>query len=313
MNADRWLKVERLCLAALERDQASRAAFLGEACSDDSDLRREVESLLGSQPAADGLFAAPAIDNAAPALACDDEPQLFSEAGCGSASRVREPLAWHTRLGPYEIDALIDAGGMGEVYRALDMRLRRKVAVKVLPPEFAADPDRLRRFHLEAEAVAALDHPNILAIHDIGVDPARGPGPGRPSTTSSPSCSRARRCGSGYARGPLTVSGALDIALPMAQALAAAHDKHIVHRDLKPSNVFLTAGNQVKLLDFGVGVEDHGPAAADEPGEAAAGERTGEATARVGAGGLHVAKQASGMAIDARSDLFAFGAVLYRC
>ncbi len=318
MNANRWAEVERLCLAALERDQASREAFLDEACPDDPDLRREVESLLGSQPAADGLFAAPAIDIAARALACDDEAHSCSEAGGGYASRAREPLARHTRLGPYEIDALIDAGGMGEVYRALDMRLRRKVAVKVLPPAFAADPDRLRRFQLEAEAVAALDHPSILAIHDIGVGPAiPAADPGAASAPAGPpvyylvtELLEGETLRERIARGPLPVSCALDIALPMARALAAAHDKHIVHRDLKPSNVFLTTGGQVKLLDFGI-AKVIGPAAADEPGEAAAGERARDATAGLGTVGYMSPEQASGLAVDARSDLFAFGAVLY--
>ena len=318
MNADRWAEVERLCLAALERDQASRAAFLDEACPDDPDLRREVESLLGSQPAADGLFGASAIDLAAPALACDDEAHSCSEAGGGSASRVREPLARHTRLGPYEIDALIATGGMGEVYGAIDTRLRRKVAVKVLPPAFAADPDRLRRFQLEAEAVAALNHPNILAIHDIGVGPAIPAGdPGAASAPAGPpvyylvtELLEGETLRERIARGPLPVSGALDIALPMARALAAAHDQHIVHRDIKPSNVFLTTGEQVKLLDFGI-AKVVGSAAADEPGGADAGERTREATARLGTAGYMSPEQASGLAIDARSDIFAFGAVLY--
>ena len=318
MNADRWAEVERLCLAALERGRASRATFLDEACPDDPALRREVESLLDSQPAADRLFAAPAIDIAAPALARDDEAHSCSEAGGESALRVREPLAWHTRLGPYEIDALIAAGGMGEVYRALDMRLRRKVALKVLPPAFAADPDRLRRFQLEAEAVAALNHPNILAIHDIGADRAvPAAEPGSATAPAGPSVYylvmellEGETLRERIARGALPIASALEIALQIARALAAAHDNHIVHRDLKPSNVFLTTVGQVKLLDFGI-AKVVGPAAADEPGEAAAGERARDATARLGTVGYMSPEQASGLAIDARSDIFAVGAVLY--
>jgi len=144
-------------------------------------------------------------------------------------------LAAGTRLGPYEVLAAIGAGGMGEVYRARDTRLGRDVAIKVLPAAFAADPDRLRRFEQEARAIAALNHPNICQIHDIG------PGylvlefvEGEPL------------------HGPTAVDEAVRLARQMASALEAAHQRNILHRDLKPANILITREGTAKLLDFGV-------------------------------------------------------------
>src|SRR5271156_5575064 len=149
-----------------------------------------------------------------------------------------------TKLGPYEIIAPLGAGGMGEVYRARDTRLGREVALKVLPGSFATDTDRLRRFEQEARAVAALNHPNILAIHDIGEQDGS---PFIVSELLEGSSLRAE-----LDRGPLTSRKASDYAAQIAQGLAAAHDKGIVHRDLKPENIFLTKEGRVKILDFGL-------------------------------------------------------------
>jgi serine/threonine protein kinase len=148
------------------------------------------------------------------------------------------------RLGPFEIVALIGAGGMGSVYRAHDPRLGRDVAIKVLPVAFSADRDRLRRFEQEARAAAALNHPNILAVYDIG---AEGDAPFIVSELLEGETLRER-----LNAGPVAVRRAIEQALQIAHGLAAAHDKGIIHRDLKPENVFVTRDNRIKILDFGL-------------------------------------------------------------
>src|SRR5512136_747580 len=149
-----------------------------------------------------------------------------------------------TRLGPYEIVAPIGAGGMGKVYRARDTRLGRDVAIKVLPAEFTADPGRLRRFEQEAKAVAALSHPNILALYDVGTHEGS---PYLVTELLEGESLRDRLSG-----GALPVRKAVETAVQIAQGLAAAHEKGIVHRDLKPANVFVTNDGRVKILDFGI-------------------------------------------------------------
>ena len=149
-----------------------------------------------------------------------------------------------TKLGPYEIVSLIGAGGMGEVYRARDSRLKRDVAIKVLPQALSLDADRLRRFEQEALATAALNHPNILAVFDIGTEG------GRPYVVSELLEGETLR--ERLRTGALQVRKALDFAMQMARGLAAAHEKGIVHRDLKPENLFLTKDGRLKILDFGL-------------------------------------------------------------
>src|ERR1700719_1666476 len=149
-----------------------------------------------------------------------------------------------TRLGPYEIQSPLGAGGMGEVYRARDTRLERDVAIKVLPEALADDADRLRRFEQEARTIAALNHPNILGIHDIGTHD------GAPFLVSEFLEGQTLR--EKLVSGSLPVRRAIEYALGIAQGLAAAHEKGIVHRDLKPENVFVTRDGRIKVLDFGL-------------------------------------------------------------
>ena len=154
------------------------------------------------------------------------------------------PLSAGTRLGPYEIVALLGAGGMGEVYRAMDPRLRREVAIKVLPAGIAGDAARVRRFEQEALAAAGLNHPNILAVHDIGMHE------GAPYIVSELLEGGTLR--ETLASGAPSVRKVLDLAVQIAKGLAAAHEKGIIHRDLKPENLFVTRDGRVKILDFGL-------------------------------------------------------------
>src|SRR3984885_1632177 len=210
-------------------------------------------------------------------------------------------LASGMKLGPYDIQSLLGAGGMGEVYRAHDSRLNRTVAIKVLPASFSADRDRLQRFAQEARAAAALNHPNILSIFDIGDQE------GAPYVVSELLEGETLR--DRLKTGLLSSRKAIDYALQVARGLAAAHEKGIVHRDLKPENLFLTKDGRVKILDFGLA----------KLTQAESGVHTSMATAShgteagivLGTAGYMSPEQVRGQALDARSDIFSFGAILY--
>jgi tetratricopeptide (TPR) repeat protein len=207
-----------------------------------------------------------------------------------------------TRLGPYEVVAQIGAGGMGEVYRARDTRLDRDVAIKVLPAEFAADPERLRRFEQEARAVAALSHPNILDVHDVGTHEGS---PYLVTELLEGESLRDRLRGGG-----LTVRKAVETAVQIAQGLAAAHEKGIVHRDLKPGNVFVTKGGTVKILDFGI-AKLVAPRSLGAPAQATTVVEATEAGTTLGTVGYMSPEQVRGQSVDHRTDIFSFGCVLY--
>ncbi len=240
----------------------------------------------------------------------------------GNAPVVRPPrLPPGSRLGPYRIVALLGAGGMGEVYRAHDPRLGRDVAIKVLPPELAADPDRLRRFEREARAVAALNHPNILAVFDVGV--AAGPAPereggslvspGEPPATVSYIVSElleGETLRERLKNGSLAVRKAVETAVQIAQGLAAAHEKGIIHRDLKPANVFVTRDGRVKILDFGVAKLARPDPKPRAPTPAPGPHPRRRAPCWAPAGYMSP-EQVRGLPVDHRTDIFSFGCVLY--
>jgi Tol biopolymer transport system component len=211
------------------------------------------------------------------------------------------PLAAGVRLGPYEIVAPLGAGGMGEVYRARDTRLQRDVAVKVLPPGLAGDEERLRRFEQEARATGALNHPNILAVFDIGSDAV---GPYVVSELLEGQTLR-------EALGPLPPRKALDYGAQIARGLAAAHEKGIVHRDLKPENLFVTRDGRVKILDFGLARVIRVEASAQQGSEAATLSQHTEPGKVLGTAGYMSPEQVRGLPTDHRSDIFSLGAVLY--
>ena len=206
-----------------------------------------------------------------------------------------------TKLGPYEIGAPLGAGGMGEVYRARDTRLGRDVAIKVLPKAVANDADRLRRFEQEARTIAALNHPNILGIHDIGAHD------GAPFLVSE--FLEGQTLQKKFESGPLPVRRAVEYALGITQGLAAAHEKGIVHRDLKPENVFVTRDGRIKVLDFGLAKLVR-PEESQETVVTLTSPATLPGTV-MGTVGYMSPEQVRGESSDARSDIFSFGAVLY--
>ena len=214
-----------------------------------------------------------------------------------------------TRLGPYEVVSLIGAGGMGEVYRASDTRLGRDVAVKVLPRVLRGRSRSAPRFEQEARAAGMLNHPNILAVYDIGTHdgaPVRRLGAARGR----------RRSGTRIDGSPMPPRKAIEIAAQIAAGLAAAHDKGIVHRDLKPDNLFVTREGRVKILDFGLAKVAHPALATAETAMLAetARPRSASRTPRPGwssARRLHVAGAGRAAPADHRSDIFSFGLVLY--
>lgn len=207
-------------------------------------------------------------------------------------------LAPGTRLGSFDVLHLLGAGGMGAVYRAYDPRLQREVAVKVLPPEFARDPERLRRFEQEALAIARLAHPNIVAVHDVGTHE------GVPfMVTELLEGATLRNTMQGQ---PLPPAKAVDYAIQVARGLAAAHDQGIVHRDIKPENLFVTDDGRIKILDFGLAKLTDAAATDDT-----ATTLTGHGLGPLGTAAYMAPEQARGARVDHRADLFSLGVVLY--
>jgi len=285
MTTERWRQIEQLYHEALEREPGERNSFLQKACADET-VRTEVESLLGCEAKAEDYLETPALEVTAEALA---EGRSQSMLG-----RV---------LGHYEIAAFLGAGGMGEVYRARDSRIERDVAIKVLPPGIAAHAENLRLFEQEARAAGALNHPNILTIHDVGVQDDA------PYVVYELLEGQTLR--DALRRGALSRHKALDYARQMANGIAAAHEKGITHRDLKPENVFITRDGRVKILDFGLAklrlAESSTPV----------GDSTGAAIGPNGAGSIFgtpaymAPEQLSGGLADHRADLFNLGAILF--
>jgi serine/threonine protein kinase/Tfp pilus assembly protein PilF len=292
---DRWQRVKELMGAALERPAEAREAFLREACGRDHALRQEVESLLSAGREAGVLISEPArLDEGEPppALSPGDHREDV-------VSSRRLPVG--KRLGPYEIVSFIGAGGMGEVYRARDTHLGREVAIKVLPPRVAADPDLQKRFEREARAVAALNHPHIVTI--FSTEEADG------VRFMTMELIEGRRLDQLIPRGGVSLAQFFDIAIPLADALSAAHRKHLTHRDLKPGNVMVSDDGRVKVLDFGLARSTQ-----PEPGGVGADETrlrlTKEGTI-LGTMPYMSPEQIEGKPLDPRTDIFSLGIMLY--
>jgi len=290
MDKQRWQQIETLYHAALERAPDERAAFLADACADDSGLLREVEELLRYDPTDGSFMQDNALAVAAHALEPNElsqtAPQLFPGQG----------------IGAYKILALLGRGGMGVVYRARDERLRRDVAIKVLPASLAHDADRLRRFEQEAHATSALNHPNILTIHDIGSHE------GAPFIVAE--LLEGEELRKQLNEGALPVRTVIDYAQQIASGLAAAHTKGIVHRDLKPENLFITADGRVKILDFGL-AKLKPPQLGEVDMDAPTQKKITEPGVVMGTVGYMSPEQVRGQEADTRADIFSFGVILY--
>ena len=208
-----------------------------------------------------------------------------------------------TKLGPYEILAPLGAGGMGEVYRARDTRLDRTVAIKILPATFAGDVDRLDRFEHEARLLSTVNHPNLLAIHDVGAQD------GVHYLVSEFLEGQTLR--EKMNTGPLSQRRVIEYALEMAKGLAAAHEKGIVHRDLKPDNIFVTKDGRVKILDFGLAKQSFAPEMGSGEGLTVTGPTPTTPGTVMGTVGYMSPEQVRGQTVDHRSDIFSFGAILY--
>jgi Tol biopolymer transport system component len=284
-TAERWARTERLYHEALACGANKRGSFLAEACAGDDALRREVESLLAHDGGA-AFLSSPAVANG-----------IGGEIWIGQA------------LGPYRISAHIGEGGMGEVYRARDSKLGRDVAIKILPRAFTADPDRLSRFEREARMLASLNHPHIGAIY--GVEESAGVRALVLELVEGETL--ADKLEGEEARGKgLPIPEALAIARQIADALDAAHERGIVHRDLKPANIKITPAGAVKVLDFGLAKVVAGDASSPELSQIPSMNAGGTSDGMIlGTAAYMSPEQARGQAVDKRTDIWAFGCVLY--
>ena len=290
---NRWHLVSRLYHDVLGRAEDERAAFLHDACGADEALRRDVESLLMQGPSAEGFLSGAALDVAAKVMG--DPPRR---------------LMIGTQLGSYQILSLLGTGGMGEVYRARDPKLGRDVAIKVLPPFFANDPERLARLAREARLLAALNHPHIATIHAL--EEAEGVPALVMELVEGPTLAERLAHGSRRTvRAGLPLADALSIGGQIAEALEAAHEKGIIHRDVKPANIKLSHDGNVKVLDFGLAKAFSSNGTASDLSHLPTITATDQAGAIVGTPAYMSPEQARGQAIDKRTDIWAFGCVLY--
>ena len=292
MSDNHLHRIEALFHQALSHAPAARAAFIKEACAEDEALRREVETLLQYENLTDSFLEDQALVAAAKHLDSDVLQEMQS-------------LLTGQQIGVYKILSPLGKGGMGEVHLALDTRLQRKVAIKLLPARYTTDAERVRRFAQEARAASALNHPNILTIHEIGevedthyiVTEYVAGETLRQRMTSAP-----------HKQLPLTET--LRITTQMTEAIAAAHEAGIIHRDIKPENVMVRKDGYVKVLDFGLAKLIEQTAPVIDPQAPTYASLT-EAGIVMGTPRYMSPEQARGERVDARTDIFSLGVMLY--
>ncbi len=286
LTPERWQQVKNIFHSALERDPAHRADFLNQACSDDDELRQEVQSLISAFERPGSFMDSPAYEEAA-SIITDSESE--------------SPIGW--TLGSYRIIALLGVGGMGEVYLARDSKLGRKVAIKMLPPEMTRSQKRSQRLLREAQSASMLNHPNIVTVHSL--EEAGG----RDFIVME--YVEGETLKAVIKRGPLSMERLIELGVQAGSALDAAHGVGLIHRDIKSSNILITKRGEAKVLDFGL-AKLIGPTLGEAITEA--GEMRSELTDTgvvVGTVSYMSPEQTRGEELDARSDIFSLGCVLY--
>ena len=287
MNPERWQQVDELFQAALQRPRDSRMGFLFEACDGDDALREEVQQLLAAFEAADSFLEKPAGES----FGFNGKP------GPGPS------LIAGQKLTHYQILSQIGAGGMGEVYLANDLKLDRRVAIKILPSQFTKDATQVQRFEQEARAASALNNPNIITIHEIGNE-----GDLHFIATEFIEGQTLRQR---LADGPIPLPEVLAIAMQIAKALAAAHAAGIVHRDIKPENVMVRPDGLVKVLDFGLAKLSEHDVAINATAMPATLSLQTDVGVLMGTASYLSPEQVQHQPVDHRTDIFSLGVVLY--
>src|SRR5438067_7097056 len=286
MTSERWQQVNDLFQLAAERAPKERTTFLQTACQGDEGLRREVESLIASYERAENFIESPAFEVVRELLTDDRAGAIVGES-----------------IAHYRIESLIGVGGMGQVYLARDDRLGRKVALKFLPERLTANNSQLSRFKSEARAASALNHPNILTVYEIGTEGNRH--------FIATEFIEGVTLRATLARGRMSVHAALEVAVQVASALAAAHETGVVHRDIKPENIMIRPDGYVKVLDFGLAKLTEQKSASDDQGLTVTNTQHTQAGLVLGTPRYMSPEQARGQPADARSDIWSLGAVIY--
>src|SRR5213082_896904 len=286
MKAERWKQVNDLFQSAVERAPGERAAFLHEACHGDQGLRHEVESLLTSHERSENFIESPAFEVAPELVTTDRTSALVGKV-----------------IGHYRIESLIGIGGMGEVYLAQDERLGRKAALKLLPDSLTTDETLLSRFKNEARSASALNHPNILTVYEIGAEGNR--------QFIATEFIEGITLRASIACGRINPHAALEIAVQVASALAAAHEAGVVHRDIKPENIMLRPDGYAKVLDFGIAKLTEQRLESDLPKNEALLLVETNLGSILGTVRYMSPEQACGEQIDKRTDIWSLGVVIY--